>query len=80
MPGLRVSARTVVIGLAALGFAAPAQQISPASALAHQISPAPPTPPTGGVTQGSAYLALAPELSTTRGGGNTMFVFALPER
>jgi alcohol dehydrogenase (cytochrome c) len=34
----------------------------------------------GGVTQGSAYLALAPELSTTRGGGNTMFVFALPQR
>ncbi len=33
----------------------------------------------GGNTQGSAYLALTPELSTTRGGGNTLFVFALPE-
>ncbi len=32
----------------------------------------------GGHTQGSAFLALAPELSTTRG-SNTMFVFALPQ-
>jgi alcohol dehydrogenase (cytochrome c) len=33
----------------------------------------------GGNTQGSAFLALSPELSTTRG-SNTLFVFALPER
>lgn len=33
----------------------------------------------GGSTQGTAFLALAPELTTTRG-SNTLFVFALPEQ
>ena len=32
----------------------------------------------GGNSQGTSYLSLTPELNTTRGGGNTMFVFALP--
>ena len=34
--------------------------------------------PAGGVTQGSSFLRLTPELTTTRG-SNTLFVFALPE-
>jgi alcohol dehydrogenase (cytochrome c) len=33
----------------------------------------------GGSTQGTAFLALTPELTTTRG-SNTLFVFALPEQ
>src|SRR5262245_22754194 len=33
----------------------------------------------GGVTQGTAFLGLTPELNTTRG-SNTLFVFALPEQ
>ena len=33
----------------------------------------------GGLTQGTSFLTLTPELSTPSG-SNTLFVFALPER